>query len=102
MYFIFRGVTEDHRDAIDAVLERHGLALAIEAADRIELMGVLTDAERKVWDASYQLGPAAAADVARHADADPADALLTLDTLCRRRLMMRVDDAYVVVGGAHG
>lgn len=101
-YFIFRGVTEDHRDAIDAVLERHGLALAIEAADRIELMGVISDAERKVWDASYQLGRAPAADVARHVDADLAEALLALDALCRRRLMMRVDDDYVVVGGARG
>ena len=101
-YFIFRGVTEDHRDAIDAVLERHGLALAIEQADRIELMGVLTDAERKVWDASYRLGRAPAADVARQVDADLTEALDALDALCRRRLMMRVDDAYVVVGGAHG
>src|SRR6185503_890723 len=29
-YFLFRGVTEHHCDAIEAVLERHGLALAME------------------------------------------------------------------------
>src|SRR2546429_295699 len=29
-YFVFRGVTEDHRDAIESVLERHGLALVLE------------------------------------------------------------------------
>ena len=36
-YFLFRGVTEDHRDAIEAVLERHGLALALEQDDGVEL-----------------------------------------------------------------
>ena len=28
-YFLFRGVSDDHWDAIEAVLERHGLALAL-------------------------------------------------------------------------
>jgi hypothetical protein len=101
-YFIFRGVTEDHRDAIETVLERHGLALALELADGIEVMGVLSDAERRVWDASYRLGRAPAADVANQIDADPEYALRALDALCRRRLMMRIDDEYVVVGTARG
>ena len=29
-YFLFRGVTDDHWDAIETVLERHGLALVLE------------------------------------------------------------------------
>lgn len=99
-YFIFRGVTEDHRDAIETVLERHGLALALELADGIEVVGVLSADERRVWDASYRMGRAGLADVASQVDATPADALRTLDALCRRRLMMRVDDEYVVVGSA--
>jgi len=37
-YFLFRGVTEHHSDAIEAVLERHGLALAIEQADGVQVM----------------------------------------------------------------
>src|SRR5262249_49416988 len=101
-YFIFRGVTDDHRDAIETVLERHGLALALELADRIELLGVLSDDERRVWNASYNLGRAGAADVAQQIDAAPDDALRTLDGLCRRRLMMRIDDEFVVVGSARG
>src|SRR3954466_10720952 len=51
-YFLFRGLTEDHRDAIETVLERHGLALALEQGDGIEVMGVLSDEERAAWDAS--------------------------------------------------
>ena len=33
-YFLFRGVTEDHSDAIEAVLERHDLVAAMEHEDR--------------------------------------------------------------------
>src|SRR5688572_7167020 len=29
-YFVFRGMTDDHWDAIETVLERHGLALVVE------------------------------------------------------------------------
>jgi hypothetical protein len=101
-YFLFRGVTDDHRDAIETVLERHGLALAVEHDDRIEVMGVLSDEERKAWDASYRLGRANADDVATALDADPDDARAALEQLCRRRLMMRVDDEYVAVGNSRG
>jgi hypothetical protein len=101
-YFLFRGVGEDHRDAIETVLERHGLALALELADGIEVMGVLSDEERKIWDASYRTGRAAAEDLASQIDADVDDAVRALDALCRRRLMMRIDDEYVVVGSSRG
>ena len=99
-YFIFRGVTEDHRDAIETVLERHGLALALELADGVERAWACSrDAERRVWDASYRLGRAPrrrrrAPDRRRLRRRRAA----TLDALCRRRLMMRVDDEYVAVG----
>jgi hypothetical protein len=101
-YFLFRGVSDDHRDAIETVLERHGLALALELADGIEVMGVLSEEERKLWNASYRLGRADAADLASEIDADLDDALRALDALCRRKLMMRIDDEYVVVGSSRG
>jgi hypothetical protein len=101
-YFLFRGVTDDHRDAIETVLERHGLALALEHGDEIEVLGVLSDDERKVWDASYRLGRANAEDVAVEIHAAPDDARAALEQLCRRRLMMRVDDEYVAIGNARG
>lgn len=101
-YFLFRGVTEDHRDAIQTVLERHGLAMALDFEDHVEVMGVLSDDERRAWNATYVLGRALVADVAHEIDADLDDARRALDCLCRRRLMMRVDDEYVVVGSARG
>lgn len=101
-YFLFRGVTEDHRDAIETVLERHGLALALERGDGVEVMGVLSDDERNAWNASYRLGRANADDVAIEIHADPDDARAALEQLCRRRLVMRVDDEYVAVGNTRG
>ena len=101
-YFLFRGVTEYHRFAIDSVLERHGLAAALESADGVEVVGVLSDVERRAWDASYRLGRANADDVASEIEAEPDDARQALDALCKRRLLMNVDGEYVTVGVARG
>jgi len=101
-YFLFRGVTEDHWDAIEAVLERHGLALALEDAERVRVVGVLTDQERCVWDATYRLGGAGAAEIAAAAGVFATDIEETLLGLCRRRLMMRVDGQYMAVGSTRG
>jgi hypothetical protein len=101
-YFLFRGVTDDHRDAIDSVLERHGLALALECDEGVQVVGVLSDVERKAWNASYRLGRVNADDVASEIDAEPDETRRTLEALCRRRLLMRVDDEYVTVGTTRG
>jgi hypothetical protein len=101
-YFLFRGVTEDHWDAIEAVLERHGLALAVEDENSVRVVGVLTDDERRAWNATYRLGPANAAAVAAAIEVDPANAEAALSELCRRRLMMRIDGQYVAVGSPRG
>ena len=100
-YFLFRGVTEDHSDAIEAVLERHGLALVLEIDGVMHVMGVLSDDERRTWNASYRLGRAGAGDIATAIDAEPGHAQRSLDALCRRRLVMRVDGQYLAVGSPH-
>lgn len=101
-YFLFRGVTDDHWDAIEAVLERHGLALAIEQEDGVHVVGVLSDEERRAWDAVARLGSAREEAIAESLGGEAAAARRTLDALWRRRLVMKVDDAYVAVGGRHG
>src|SRR5438045_6095127 len=63
-YFIFRGVTEEHWEAIEAVLERRGLALVLEQADGVHVVGTLSSEERRVWEASEQPGGAAPAALA--------------------------------------
>jgi len=98
-YFLFRGVTDDHWDAIETVLERHGLALVLETDDGARIVGMVNDGERVAWEKVYELGHAGAADLATALGSRPDDAARMLDTLHRRRLLMRLDDGYIAVGG---
>jgi hypothetical protein len=100
-YFLFRGVTEDHWDAIEAVLERHRLALVLEAADggSAHIGGIVDDRERIAWNKVYELGRAAAADLASALGSPRDDCAQMLEGLHRRRLVMRLDDEYIAVGG---
>ena len=98
-YFLFRGVTDDHWDAIEMVLERHGLALVLETADGARIVGMVNDGERVAWEKVYELGRARACDLASALGSLPDDAARMLDALHRRRLLMRLDDGYIAVGG---
>jgi hypothetical protein len=98
-YFLFRGVTDDHWDAIETVLERHGLALVLETADGARIVGMVDAGERQVWEKVYELGRARAVDLAIALGSLPDEAARILDALHRRRLLMRLDDGYVAVGG---
>ena len=100
-YFLFRGVTEDHWDAIEAVLERHKLAMVLEQADGggAHIGGIVNDRERRAWNKVYEMGRAAPADLADVLGSPPHDCAQVLETLHRRRLLMRLDDDYVAVGG---
>ena len=98
-YFLFRGVTDDHWDAIETVLERHGLALVLETADGARIVGMVNDGERVAWEKVYELGSARACDLASALGSLPDDAARMLDALHRRRLLMRLDDGYIAVGG---
>jgi hypothetical protein len=98
-YFLFRGVSDSHLDAIETVLERHGLAIVAEGGDgSAMLVGTIEEQERRAWEAMYRMGRAVAEDVAREVGLRPEDIERVLDALCRRRLAMRFDEAYVAVG----
>jgi len=97
-YFLFRGINDSHRDAIEAVLERHGLALVAETPEGPQLVGSVDESERRAWAAVCRLGAAESADLALAAGLAVAEAERVLDSLCRRRLVMRVDNAYLPVG----
>ena len=101
-YFLFRGLTEEHWEAIEAVLERRGLALVVEQADGIHVVGTLSSEERRVWEMAQQLGRVAPAELAEALDAPAGDVQHALDGLRRRRLVMRVGDEYMVVGAHRG
>ena len=101
-YFLFRGVTDEHWEAIEAVLERHALALVIEEAGDIRVVGVLTDGERRAWEALRRLGRVTPPALAGVLGIAPGEAQRALDALWRRRLVMCLDAEYIVVGANRG
>ena len=98
-YFLFRGVTDDHWDAIETVLERHGLALVLETDDGAKVVGTVADGERVVWEKVLELGRTGPADLASALGTQESECEAVLDTLHRRRLLMRTEDGYIAVGG---
>ena len=101
VYFVFRGISESHMEAIETVLERHKLALVTQHADgESRLLGIIGLEERRAWEIISQLGAGAVSDVADATGLSRDAAQRTLDLLWRRRLLIRYDDAYVAVGSA--
>ncbi|MEX2179366.1 MAG: hypothetical protein WD801_11685 [Gemmatimonadaceae bacterium] len=97
-YFVFRGMTDDHWHAVESVLERHGLALVVEADTGIELMGVLDEREQRAWQAMKRRGRAAAWELAGDMGEPEPTVRLALDRMWQRRLIMRHEGAYMPVG----
>lgn len=103
-YFIFRGVSEDHWDAIEAVLERHGIAMLVEEPTdgAVVPRGALTADERAAWEAVRQLGSATVADVAGRLELTPDRVGPMLEGMHRQRLLMRADGRYRAVATGRG
>lgn len=100
-YFLFRGINDAHADAIETVLERHGLALVAQRTGDagVQLLGVLDAGERRAWEAIAGRGLVDSAELAAAAGCSLDDAARLLDALARRRLVMQLDGGYVVLGG---
>lgn len=95
VYFVFRGISESHKYAIETVLERHGLALVSQMSDgEANVVGTIDGSERQIWDAICKLGAAQLDDLATETGMGRDDAEKTLDSLWKRRLVMRDDRAY--------
>lgn len=100
-YFVFRGVTDDHWDAIEAVLERHGLALVVEragGAGGVELAGVVDEREHRAFQALKRRGRAECHDLTADLGEPEHSVRAALEGLWRRRLIMRVGETYMPPG----
>jgi hypothetical protein len=98
VYFVFYGMNESHMDAIEAVLERHNLALVTQFADgAAELVGRVDGEERKAWEKVCELGSARPAELADACGMPRDRAEKTLETLWRRRLVIRQETGYFPV-----
>jgi hypothetical protein len=97
-YFVFRGMNDSHLYAIEAVLERHRLALLTELPDgEVQLVGDLKAEERKTWEAVNTVGHAPPDSVASSVGISTADAERILEDLCSRRLLRRRGGEYAAV-----
>lgn len=98
-YFVFRGMSETHLDALEHVLARHRLALVLQReAGSPTIVGAVSDLERRAWDAVLMLGTASLDEVAHAVSIAEAEAEGLLSSLRRRRLVIRLDDQWVAVG----
>lgn len=91
-YFVARGLGEQHRDPIEEVLQRHGLALVAEiAGDGFTLLGHAAPIERRAWHALERAGAATSAELADHLRTPESITGAALDGLAARRVVLRAD-----------
>ncbi len=89
--FLLRGISEDHQDVLEPVLERHGLAaVAQDRAGKLRLLGKIGEQVRVVFNMLAERGAAGAGvkDVAEHLAVPTATAREVCDELLERRLAM--------------
>lgn len=87
-FFLLHGVRSEHREAIDAVLERHGLAVvARDTSGAVQVLGPLPDVARRAFRFLVRAGGADENEVVEHLETNPAQARAALDELRSRRLI---------------
>ena len=97
-YVLVRGAGDAHLEAIEAVLERYGLAVTVEDADgRSRVVGALEEHQQRAFDVVCSRGVVVPADVAPELGEEPERLVRTLDGLWQRRLVMRIDDSYLAL-----
>lgn len=88
-YFMFRGLAEAHLEALEPVLERHGLALVAETADgSMQLVGMAEPDEHSTWRLVLESGGGDAVEIATFAGDRSIDLHARLTALARRRLVI--------------
>jgi hypothetical protein len=98
-YFVFRGVSESHLDAIEAVLERHRIAIVIQGEDgSAAIIGPLTADEQRAWEAVCTRKRVSADEPGAMRIAGVDDVSGVLEQLHARRLLMRFENEYVSLG----
>lgn len=87
VFFLFRAVGDVHRESVEEVLRRHGLAAVCDfAKGRFQLLGSVSEGERAAWqtlEAHRRIGPKGMASTL----GDRGEALLR--RLAERRLVFR-------------
>ena len=94
-HFVLSGVTEAHCEAINLVLERHGMAVVAQNRDgSLQVLGPLDETVRRAFGAVLQSDSAAASDVADRLAVSTEAARPLLDELLTRRLVIQKADQF--------
>jgi hypothetical protein len=97
-YLLLQGVSDSHREAIQQVLERHGLAVVARDRDgRLQLLGPTGDLVRRAFGVLTEQGVARAEEIAERLAVEPAAARQALADLWERRLVQHIADRYEVL-----
>lgn len=98
-YVVFHGITDAHLEAIEDVLNHHGLALVVHFADGgARLVGTVSEEERLIWDIVYASGSSGTEDIAAAAGRESTEMELILGNMARRRLLQHNGTGYWPVG----
>jgi hypothetical protein len=98
-YFLFRGISEAHLEAIETVLERHRLAIVVQQEDGTAMIvGQLSEEERIAWQTVSARRRLSSGAIAETLNRGLLDARSVLDQLHSRRLLIRLDDEYIALG----
>jgi len=97
-YVVFCGIGEEHLELVETVLEHHGLALVCLCEDgHPQLIGRVSEAERRAWEMVRVRGHAAPAELADEFGFGEDFVAEVLDELLRRRLVRRGQDAFLAL-----
>ena len=99
-YVVFNGISEDHLETIETVLETHGLALVVQFEGCTKLVGAVTTEERACWQLVMLHGAAIPETVALHTGVPDEACRALLESLARRRLLRRDADRFFPLGTA--
>lgn len=91
VFFILRGVRDHHRDPIEAVLERHSLAVVAETEPgRFELLGTGSKEERAIWNLLEERRRMSVEEMLTEAGSEQREGF---ERLLRKRLLFREGSA---------
>jgi hypothetical protein len=94
-YFVARGLEEHHREAIEAVLERHSLLLVVqENGAEAQLLGPSNPVERACWSALARLEQADVPAISAATAVAESAVLPTLMKLTSRRVAVALRGGY--------
>lgn len=97
-HFVLSGVSEAHCEAIDLVLERHGMTVVAQNREGdCDVLGPMDDTLRRAFGAVLQSDYAAASDVADRLALSTEAAQPLLDELLTRRLVTQKADQFKVL-----